>query len=256
MRLIRSLLFAPANRPEMLKKFHRYSADAVAIDLEDGTPEHGKASAREQLPDVVVYLRAQQLKAMLFVRTNAPRSQHINADMAAALGAIVDGIIAPKLEDMADLQIFDASIPVIGMIETVRGVVNVETLVSRGGSCLSALAFGAEDFITDAGGHRTPEGFEVLYARSRVILAARVAGLQALDQVFTAIRDDAAFSRDAETGRQLGYNGKMCIRRDKWKWPMESSRRLPKRSSETGDSSGHTKPLSPKAAGPLNSKGT
>ena len=73
------------------------------------------------------------------------------------------------------------------------------------------MAFGAEDFITDIGGRRTPEGLEVLYARSRVVLAARLGGLQALDQVFTAIRDDAAFRRDAEFGRQLGYDGKMCI---------------------------------------------
>jgi citrate lyase subunit beta/citryl-CoA lyase len=75
----------------------------------------------------------------------------------------------------------------------------------------SALAFGAEDFITSIGGRRTPEGLEVLYARSRVVLAAGLCGLQALDQVFTAIRDDAAFRRDAEAGRQLGYGGKLCI---------------------------------------------
>src|SRR5215831_9476089 len=148
MRLIRSLLFAPGNRQEMLKKFHRYPADAVAIDLEDGTPEDEKAAAREQLPDVVAYLRAQHLKAMLFVRTNAPRSQHIKADVTVALGATVDGIIVPKLEATADLPMFDASIPVIGIIETARGVANVETLVNQERSCLSALAFGAEDFIT------------------------------------------------------------------------------------------------------------
>ena len=69
MRLIRSLLFAPANRPEMLRKFPRYPADAVAIDLEDGTPENEKADAREHLPDIVAYLREQRLAAMLFVRT-------------------------------------------------------------------------------------------------------------------------------------------------------------------------------------------
>jgi citrate lyase subunit beta/citryl-CoA lyase len=50
-----------------------------------------------------------------------------------------------------------------------------------------------------------------LYARSRVVLAARAAGLEAVDQVFVNIRDDEAFRRDAEMGRQLGYGGKMCV---------------------------------------------
>jgi citrate lyase subunit beta/citryl-CoA lyase len=211
MRLMRSLLFAPANRHDLLKKFPSYPADAVAIDLEDGTPEKEKSDARDHLPEIVAYLREQDLKAMLFVRTNGTRSHHIQADMAVALQASLDGIIVPKLETAADLQMFEASMPVIGIIETARGVANVEMLVDQQSRPLSALAFGPEDFITDIGGRRTPEGIEVLYARSRVVLAARLGGVQALDQVFTAIRDDEAFRRDAEVGRQLGYGGKMCV---------------------------------------------
>jgi citrate lyase subunit beta / citryl-CoA lyase len=211
MRLVRSLLFAPANRHEMLKKFPQYPADAFAIDLEDGTPENEKAAARDQLPDIVAYLREQQLKAMLFVRTNGPRSSHIKADLAAAQRASVDSVIVPKLETVADLRALDVSMPLIGIIETVRGVANVETLTVQKEPHLHALAFGAEDFITDIGGRRTGDGLEVLYARSRVVLAARLCGLQALDLVFTDIRDDGAFRRDAEFGRQLGYDGKMCI---------------------------------------------
>ena len=63
-------------------------------------------------------------------------------------------------------------------IETAAGVVNVEAIAGGGDPHLSALAFGAEDFITDIGGRRTAEGLEVLYARSRVVLAARAAGLR------------------------------------------------------------------------------
>jgi citrate lyase subunit beta / citryl-CoA lyase len=211
MRLIRSLLFAPANRHDLLKKFPRYPAGAVAIDLEDGTPDNEKAAAREGLRDIVAELRAQRLKAMLFVRTNGPRSPHLRADLAAAAGAPIDGIIVPKLEAAADLQMVYASLPIIGIIETARGVAHVERLVDEVGNRLFALAFGAEDFITDIGGRRTREGLEVLYARSRVALAARLGGLPTLDQVFTAIRDNDGFRRDAETGRQLGYGGKMCL---------------------------------------------
>ena len=211
MRLIRSLLFAPANRHELLKKFLKYAADAVAIDLEDGTPENEKQAARDRLPEIVAYLRKHGLKAMLFVRTNGPRSQHIRSDIAVAMNASVDGLIVPKVEKAVDLQMFETSLPIIGIIETARGVAGVETLVQQETQRLAGLAFGAEDFITDLGGRRTIEGLEVLYARSRVILAAKLAGLQVLDQVVTAIRNDAAFRRDAEFGRQLGYGGKMCI---------------------------------------------
>jgi citrate lyase subunit beta/citryl-CoA lyase len=71
--------------------------------------------------------------------------------------------------------------------------------------------FGAEDYIADMGGYRTAENTEVLYARSQVALAARLAGIAALDQVVTAVRDDAAFRADAQQARALGYAGKLCI---------------------------------------------
>jgi citrate lyase subunit beta/citryl-CoA lyase len=218
MRPIRSLLFAPANRPELIEKFPRYPADACAIDLEDATPEAEKDDARRALPAIVASLRAQNLKARLFIRTNAARSRHADADLAAALRMEIDGVMLPKLESIAELEKFAAAISasgrnvqLIGVIETGRGAVNVEALAGAQSDHLIGLAFGAEDFITDLGGRRTPEGLEVLYARSRVVLAARAAGLQALDQVFVNIRDDEGFRRDAQAGRQLGYSGKMCI---------------------------------------------
>jgi citrate lyase subunit beta/citryl-CoA lyase len=211
MRPIRSLLFAPANRHDLLRKFPKYPADAVAMDLEDGTPDDQKAAARDGLPEIVTFLRHQGLKALLLVRVNGPRSPHLKDDIAAAKSLPIDGIVVPKVETAADLDPFNASLPTIAVVETARGVANVEASVQQQGGHLAAVAFGAEDFVTDIGGLRTPDGVEVLYARSRVVLAARVAGLQALDLVFTNIRDDDAFRRDAELGRQLGYSGKMCI---------------------------------------------
>jgi citrate lyase subunit beta/citryl-CoA lyase len=222
MRPIRSLLFAPANRHDLIRKFPRYAADAFAIDLEDGTPEAEKDSARREMPQIVGFLRDAGLRAQIFVRTNSPRSSHVLADLAAAAGTQIDGLLVPKVETAADLDIFTATLRdaekrsghtmhTIGLIETTRGVVNVETLAANTSGRLAALAFGAEDFITDIGGRRTPAGLEVLYARSRVVLAASAAGIPALDQVFVSLRDDEGFRRDAELGRELGYGGKMCV---------------------------------------------
>jgi citrate lyase subunit beta/citryl-CoA lyase len=74
-----------------------------------------------------------------------------------------------------------------------------------------ALAFGAEDFITEMGGRRTPDGREVLFARSEVVLAARLRELIALDQVVVEVRDDTRFEADARAARDLGYDGKLCL---------------------------------------------
>ena len=221
-RPIRSLLFAPANRGELVEKFPRYHADAFAIDLEDGTTESDKPAARSDLPRMVALLRDRGVKGQLFVRINQSRSPHADADVVVAGGTAIDGIMMPKLRAVADLQRVSEglsrsedrtgrALQLIGIVETAAGVVNVEALAGSGDVHLGALAFGAEDFITDMGGQRTAEGLEVLYARSRVVLAARAAGLAALDQVFVSIRDDDAFRRDAAIGRQLGYDGKMCV---------------------------------------------
>jgi citrate lyase subunit beta/citryl-CoA lyase len=220
--MIRSLLFAPGNRPDLLKKFPRCDADAFVIDLEDGTPEREKPAARRELAAVVSDLRQQKLRGLMFVRTNEPASMHTAADIEAALLTDIDGLVIPKLGAVADLQRFGQALAdveragnrrpltLIGSIETVAGVMAAAQLAA-GEAHLCALSFGGEDFITDIGGRRTAEGLEVLYARSQVVLAARAAGLEAIDQVVVDIRDDEQFRRDAVAGRNLGYTGKMCL---------------------------------------------
>lgn len=219
--LIRSLLFAPANRVELLKKFPRYDADAFAIDLEDGTPESEKASARQQLSAVVGDLRAQDVRGLLFVRTNAAKSSNLDDDLTCALRADIDGLIVPKVNTADDLIAFGKAvhaagapgsrpIALVAVIETMAGVLNVQAIASAD-SNLRAICFGGEDFISDIGGMRTQEGLEVLYARSQVVIAAKARGLQAIDQVVVDIRDGDQFRRDAALGRNLGYDGKMCL---------------------------------------------
>jgi len=219
--MVRSLLFAPGNRIDLLRKFPRCAADAFVIDLEDGTPASEKSAARANLASIVPYLREQQMSGLLFVRTNEPSSPHTDADIEAALRTDIDGLVLPKLGTSRELLRFAAEVAdgeqkrcrplaLIGSIETAAGVLNVQTL-ANGDPHLSALSFGGEDFISDIGGHRTMEGLEVLYARSQVVLAAKAAGLEAIDQVVIDIRNDEQFRRDATVGRNLGYTGKMCL---------------------------------------------
>jgi citrate lyase subunit beta/citryl-CoA lyase len=220
--MFRSLLFAPGNRPDLVKKFPRCDADAYVIDLEDGTPEREKAAARGELAAVVSDLREQPLTGLIFIRTNDPSSKHTAADIEAALETDIDGLVIPKLGAVDELRRFGRALTsiergggrrrlvLIGLIETMAGVMAAAQL-ARGDDHLCALAFGGEDFMTDIGGRRTPEGLEVLYARSQVVLAAKASGLEAIDQVVVNVRDDEQFRRDAMAGRNLGYTGKMCL---------------------------------------------
>lgn len=221
MNQIRSFLFAPANQPERLKKFLRIPADCFVIDLEDGTPEAEKEAARAALPEIVEHLRAEGLQGLLFVRVNEPRSPHTKADLRAALATDIDGIVVPKIERVDELQAIVSAVTlarlssardlsIIGGIESMRGVIAAFDLAERV-EHLSALYFGAEDYITDIDGRRTAAGLEVLYARSQAVLAARAAGVQALDQAVIEIRDDQRFEACATQGRELGYNGKICL---------------------------------------------
>lgn len=221
MDVIRSFLFAPANQPDRLKKFPRFAADVYVIDLEDGTPEADKAEARAALPAVVAHLREHNLRGRLFVRVHEPGNAHTEADLQAALATDIDGIVVPKIESIDSVREFGAALAlkealggrelsIIGGIESMRGVINAFALASADPH-LGALYFGAEDYITDIGGRRTAQGLEALYARSQTVLAARAAGIAAIDQAVIEIRDELRFREDAESGCNLGYGGKICL---------------------------------------------
>jgi len=222
MEIIRSWLIAPANRPDFVGKFPGIGADCSVLDLEDGTPEQDKAAARANLPALVRRLRAAGLTRGVHVRTNHPRSVHYRDDLLAAAAAAADGVSIPKLGSVAELRTavevlqpaearLGRRFGIIGGIESALGVLNVSE-IAFGDSRLVGLYFGAEDFATDLlGARRTREGLEVLYARSRVVLAAKAARICAIDQGVLEIRDDERFTYDAEQARNLGYDGKVCL---------------------------------------------
>ncbi|MFN0164477.1 MAG: HpcH/HpaI aldolase/citrate lyase family protein [Burkholderiales bacterium] len=222
MEIIRSWLIAPANRPEYVGKFPRLGADCSVVDLEDGTPEQHKQAARDALPAMVRRLREAGLERGLHLRTNHPRSEHFVRDLQAAAAAGVDGVSIPKLGTVAELRAavevlapaeaaLGRQFKIIGGIESAMGVINV-TDIAFADPRLIGLYFGAEDFATDLlGARRTKEGHEVLYARSRVVLAAKAARLCAIDQGVLEIHDDACFRYDSEQARNLGYDGKVCL---------------------------------------------
>src|SRR5262249_17144860 len=138
------------------------------------------------------------------------------ADVAEGVAPEIAGIIVPKLESTEQLDaVTDAleraelgHLHVLAGLESAMGVERARELLQPP---VAVAYFGAEDFIADMGGVRTAAGAEVRYARSRVALAARLAGVLAVDQVVTQLDAEEHFLADAALGRAIGYRGKLCI---------------------------------------------
>jgi citrate lyase subunit beta/citryl-CoA lyase len=208
---IRSLLFVPGDRPELLRKVGRVHPDAVVADLEDAVAPAEKPAARTTALEA---LAAERPGAdLVLVRVNAPGTEWFTADVAAvAASGAADGVVLPKYESTGQLASVRAALPagarVVVGIESALGVADARPLLA---ARPDAVYFGAEDYIADLGGRRTAAGTEVLYARSAVCLAARLAGVLPIDEAVVDVRDEDAFRRSAEVGRDLGYRGKICI---------------------------------------------
>jgi len=211
---LRSLLFAPAVRPDFIAKLPERGADAVVIDCEDATPAGAKDLARQHVREHVPALAEQ---CTVTVRVNAVASEWFGDDINDGVVPEVAAIVVPKIDSVDALNTVSAAleanglghIGVIAGIETALGVADARPLLAH--ERVVAAYFGAEDFIADMGGIRTASNEEVLYARSAVALAARLGGLPLLDQVVTDFRDDDRFIAECAQARAIGYSGKLCI---------------------------------------------
>jgi citrate lyase subunit beta / citryl-CoA lyase len=204
----RTLLFAPANRPDLYRKFPQLKADVFTLDLEDGTPPAERPVARANLKDSVRAARGDR-DANLYVRINPVGSPDFVADLDAVNKSGATGIVLAKAGHVREIESLRTDLPVIAGIESIEGVVNAPAIAA--GPSVVAVYFGAEDFAAEMGARRTPVGLEVLYARSQVVLAAKAARVKAFDQVVLDLKNDELFRQDATFGRNLGYDGKMCI---------------------------------------------
>ena len=213
---LRSLLFVPGGRPEMLAKVARCRPDVVVADLEDAVAPPDKERARDA---ALTALRAQRPGAgTVLVRINPSGTPWHAADVAACVGSgsAVNGVVLPKYEHVDQLRTVRTALPaearVVVGLESALGIADARALLTAEGTTRpDAAYFGAEDLIADLGGRRTREGTEVLYARSQVCLAAHLADVPSVDQAVVAARDVEHFRSDAARGRDLGYHGKICL---------------------------------------------
>lgn len=202
----RSWLYVPATRPELVPKALAGPADAVVVDVEDAVPAAAKDAAREALAGFAALPRAKPL----WVRANHPATEWGRADIAALADLPVDGVRLPKSED-PDLVARTAEAlgrPVQVLLESATGVENAAAL-ARCSKWVRGIALGEADLLADLGGL---DATALTYARGRVVVAARAAGLPApVMSVWTAIGDSDGLRADSVAARAAGFFGRSIV---------------------------------------------
>ena len=222
-RPLRSLLFAPGNHARRLEKVSEFGADAIVLDLEDAVADSEKTLARTMVREA---LPKYPEDLVVIVRVNGTTTGRTQEDVDAIVCADVDCIMLPKVEHADELVAVDAMIaaaeqraglPVGGirmicLVETALGLTRVDQIAAGAPPRLVTIGFGAGDFTVDLGIDLTNNGREVLYARSRIIIAARAAGLRApIDGPFLHLQDIEHLITDTQESRQLGFDGRVVV---------------------------------------------
>ena len=218
--MLRSMLFLPGNNPNMLINGGCLGADAVIFDLEDAVAPAEKDAARILVRNTMQYLDLGGCQRI--VRINSVDTAYWQQDLQAILPQKPDMILLPKTGTPADALTADAYMtqveqalgldetPLMPLIETALGVENAYAIASCC-SRVKALFLGAEDLSADLQCKRTKEGQEIAYARTRLVVAARAAGIEVFDTPFTDVNDDEGAARDALVAKALGFSGKASI---------------------------------------------
>jgi citrate lyase subunit beta / citryl-CoA lyase len=206
----RSYLFVPGDRPERFEKALASGTDRVVLDLEDAVAPAAKEKARDA---IVRWLRATDdaTSSRAIVRINGADAPW-HADDVDALRALPAPVTAmlPKSEraDIVEAVHARTGAPVILLVETVAGLVNVRGIAACAG--VKRIAFGSVDFCSDAGVEGDQE--ELDYVRSRLVIESRFAGLPApIDGVTLALDDGERIRRDVARARRFGFGAKLCI---------------------------------------------
>ena len=209
---MRSMLFAPGNKYELLQKFSKIQPDIAIIDLEDAVPNSEKQVARENLQK---YAQEDKTAATTYVRVNALVSEHFEEDIRSMPPQIA-GIVIPKVNDPSDIERATQAIErnsvsakILVGIETVKGLMSIQDIF--GTASVFAAYFGAEDYIHDLGGLRTDGNDEVLFARTQIGISSRLFGVPVVDQIVADFSDSERFMKEAQQAKSLGFTGKLCI---------------------------------------------
>ena len=226
--VVRSLLFAPGNEPRKLARVATFGADGVILDLEDSVPPAEKVGARA---NVMAAAQNAAEGGRVYVRINPTTAKtgfsvdHGADDVAAVVSPEVDGLLVPKVESGEEVAHVEAlvvaaerdrglsagSLEIVPLIESAAGLWNAYE-IARASRRVRMLLFGAADFTRDLGIDWSRDETEVAYARSRLVVISRAAGIEPpLDSPWVRLTDDDGLAHSISEARRLGFQGKLCI---------------------------------------------
>jgi citrate lyase subunit beta/citryl-CoA lyase len=219
---MRTLMFVPAHRANMVEKAHQVAADVICLDLEDAVPPAEKQAARDS-----VRASTQSLKAagkQVHVRVNHLDTGLTRDDLAAAIGPDLDGLLFPKARGAAHIRELDVlireqelangvrpgTVLLIPMIESARALLRCEE-IALASTRIACMALGGEDYAADLGVARTAAANELEYARRVLVHCAVAYGLQPLDGIYPTLHDEAGLVADTRYIRSIGMKGRYVI---------------------------------------------
>jgi len=220
-RLRRTRLYLPGNNPDLMLNAGLFGADEIILDLEDSVAPAEKDAARVLVRNTLLAVDFGDAEKL--VRINPLETEYGRADLEMIVPARPDMLLIPKCseaKDIADVEALVAAIErkhgidnkilFMPLIETARGVLNAYE-IARASERIVAVCWGAEDLSADLGVERTKEGRESFVSRGLIVLAAKAAGVQPLDTVFSDIKDTAGLIESTKEAIALGFEGKGVI---------------------------------------------
>ena len=227
MKLYRSILFVPGNRPDWMDKAPKYGPDALILDLEDAVPIAEKAEARQTVRAGIERLRERGVP--IVVRVNGVNTGLTGEDVEAIVTAGLVAVAVPKLERVEEVLKVDAwielferkaglplgTVEILALPETARGIMNAYQLATacpRVGNILGGVGARSGD-VTKAIGYKwTRSGLETLYLASHVLLAARAAGIEyPISGGSLEVGDTELVRAQLLRAREIGYRGALLI---------------------------------------------
>ncbi|MFI0371899.1 HpcH/HpaI aldolase/citrate lyase family protein [Actinomadura sp. 1N219] len=211
---MKTALYVPGDRPDRLEKALRSGADQLIVDLEDAVPVAAKERTRASVAAWLRGLPAE--RPVVTVRINPGEPGH--ADVRAIAGPGLDGVLAAKTETAAEMHALDGvltaagmpELPVVPLLESAAAVFAAPAIAAA--PRVTSLQLGEADLAADLGVTPSPDGSELLWARSQIVAACAAAGLSPpLAPVSTEFRDLDAFRATTERLKRLGFRGRACI---------------------------------------------
>lgn len=221
-RLRCTMMFLNAQKPGLIKDPYIYKPDSIMLDLEDAVAEKEKDSARFSLFHALKEINYRGIECI--VRINGLDSDLWEEDIRCAVAGGADGIRIPKTETAEDVKKVEKAVEeaekefgvepgkvlIMAALESAKGVLNALD-ICKASDRLFGIALSGGDYTKDLQTHITGTGVELMGARQHMIIAARAAGVQCFDTVYTDLDDMEGFIKDVETIHLMGFDGKSII---------------------------------------------